>query len=353
MKSHLDRALQDCEIYSQRLKLIVSSRNLFSVGGELLEEYSDGGSDDLVAKELDYPLKDKPNYWVELLRRYVKDDSCENARNWVEILGSCNGLVCISPDEGTLFLFNPCTRESKRIPHPPSCQGPGVTSFGGLDSLSVYGFGFDSMNDDYKVIQLACPAVASVYSLKTDSWRRTMDFPHEYNFSESGTFLNGAIHWVVKRENGEKCQCLIATFDLGKEVFWDMPGPDLLDSCKHLFMDFVVGVLDESLCVLHSCSQMHDDFWLMREYGVGESWARLRITISYLCIKPLCFSKNGEAVMDIDGRLVLYNFGDHTCKDLVVHGLPEGDEIEADTYIESLVSPNGYGRNEALVQHQA
>ncbi|CAH8390734.1 unnamed protein product, partial [Eruca vesicaria subsp. sativa] len=127
-------------------KLIISLPNDDMYTLDLLHE----STRDLIAVELNYPLKYK-------LSR----------RDYVEIHRSCNGLICISPDEDIVFLYNPTTGESKRLPDTlPS-------SFEGLRS---YGFGFDHLTNDYKVVRLVCDFThllyATVYSLKYDSsWR--------------------------------------------------------------------------------------------------------------------------------------------------------------------------------------
>ncbi|XVF38570.1 hypothetical protein REPUB_Repub20aG0113500 [Reevesia pubescens] len=356
-KSHLKQTIKNDYFYSQRKRVIISSHNLYSLEYESIGK--DGSFDEnLVALELDYPLKDKPNGLTELLDsakdgfvycERSEDDEfpvmvklnlpcCVNPRNWVDILGSCNGLVCIAPDEDTLFLLNPSTRESKRIPDPPS----GFASNG----LSVYGFGFDFVNDDYKVVKLGCRTVC-VYSLRTDSWRKVGSFPFDDNAYESGVLLNGAIHWMASRGDGADYECVVTAFSLEEEVFSDMPAPDIVDTS----FEFVVGVLNGCLCVLHSRSQMHDDFWVMTKYGVSESWTKLTLSFSYICMKPLCLAQNGEALLEVDGKLLLYNLEDDSYRYLVVHGIPAGDGFEADTYLESLVSPNSFCRSGIQMQY--
>lgn len=353
-KSHLKQTFKDDYFYSQRKRVIISSHNLYSLEYESIGK--DGGfSENLVALELDYPLKDEPSGFAELLDsakdgflycEKSEDDEfpvtvklnlpcCVNPRNWVDILGSCNGLVCIAPDEDTLFLFNPSTRESKRIPDSPSGVVP--------NDLSVYGFGFDFVNDDYKVVKLGC-GIVCVYSLRTDSWRNVGSFPFYDNVYESGVLVNGAIHWMASR--GDGADCVIAAFSLEEEVFSDMPAPDIVDTS----FEFVVGVLNGCLCMLHSRNQMYNDFWVMTKYGVGESWTKLTLSISYICMKPLCLAQNGEALLEVDGKLLLYNLEDDSYRFLVVHGIPSGDGFEADTYLESLVSPNRYCRSGVQMQ---
>ncbi|GMI64533.1 hypothetical protein like AT3G06240 [Hibiscus trionum] len=348
-KSHLRKTIRNDCFYSQRKRVLISSHNLYSL------EYASIGrlDENLVALELDYPLKDKSNGLAELIdsarddflycERGEEDNDefpvmvklnlpfCVNQRNWVDILGSCNGLVCIAPDEDTLYLFNPSTRESKRIPDPPSSFAP--------NGLSVYGFGYDFVNDDYKVVNVGCGTVC-VYSLRTDSWGMVCSFPYDDSVYESGVLLNGAIHWMASYGDEADFTCVVAAFSLEEEVFSHFPAPDIVDTC----FEFMVGVLNGCLCVLHSRNQMRNDFWVMTEYGLGESWTKLTLSLSYICMKPLCLAQNGEALLDVDGKLLLYNLEDDSYRYLVVNGIPEGDGFEADTYLETLVSPNGFFR---------
>ncbi|KAJ9182024.1 hypothetical protein P3X46_006060 [Hevea brasiliensis] len=347
-KTHLDVAFQNKTLFSRRRRIIFSALNLYSVEYESMCSVDDG---DVVAVELDYPLKDNPNALGDVLGSKKNDlvyfkvsededenpvmvkvdvQSSVNPRNWVEIWGSCNGLVCIAPDEDTLFLFNPSTGESKRILE-ESFSGPATCG------VTAYGFGYDSTSDDYKVVRIDTDSSFSVYSSRTDSWRRIGTFPYDCSVYNSGMFLHGALHWVATSREDEDDKYVVSVFDLREELFWGMPAPDVDDS-----FEFAVGTLNGCLCILYSRDDLHDDFWVMREYGVGDSWARFSISLPYICMKPLCLAKNGEALLEVDGRLVQYNLEEDTYKVLGIQGIPVGVGFEADTYIESLTSPNGF-----------
>ncbi|XP_020534180.1 F-box/kelch-repeat protein At3g06240 [Jatropha curcas] len=293
-------------------------------------------------KEHDYAFKNIPNDWFEDEDGNVDTESVDTlcTRNWVEIWGSCDGLVCIliciSPYEDALFLLNPSTGESKRI----------------LDKdtnwPSMFGFGYDSINDDYKVLQIDFGAVVTLYSLKNDSWREMGMFPYYGDIYDSWMFLHGSFHWVVINRKDQKPKYVISAFDIAKETFWEMAAPDIDISCG-----LVTGILNGCLCVIYSWKGMHDDFWVMREYGVTNSWTRLTISLSYIHMKPLGLAKNGEAVLQVDGRLVQCNLEKNSCKEIVVHGIPVGDKVCAETYIESLISVNGYCGSGNEIQMQS
>ncbi|KAF2564557.1 hypothetical protein F2Q70_00016548 [Brassica cretica] len=147
-------------------------------------------------------------------------------RNWVQIVGYSNGLVCMSPADNALFLYNPTTGDSKRLPELAE------------EDHETHGFGFDDLTNDYKVVKLVADSRhvlnASVYSLKVNSWRRICDLNYKRDPGfVAGMNVNGAIHWVFtlqeanKRVVFEKCHCpvklmmfliVIETLSLGNSM---------------------------------------------------------------------------------------------------------------------------------------
>ncbi|KAL0787444.1 hypothetical protein Bca101_003690 [Brassica carinata] len=326
-KIHLDLTLRNDAVHR---KLIVSSHNLYALDLDAIGKRIR----DLLAQELSYPLKEDPIKFDEMIKCHVGENMLKPyRRNWVEIIGSSHGLVCISPCEGALFLYNPTTGESKRL----------ITAAG--EEFQTLGFGFDDLTDDYKVVKLVADGdnvlKSSVYSLKSDSWRwiRDLSYEHKDCFS-SGVTLRGAVHWVFANEN----QRVVLAFDFKTEEFREMLLPGEAEDCGHSYRNFVVGVTNGCLCLVNSCYEVHDDVWVMNEYGVESSWSRIRISLLYRSMKPLCSSENGEEVLlELDGDMVLYNFESHASRYLGIRGVKLSDGFEADAYVESLISPNSYG----------
>lgn len=93
----------------------------------------------------------------------------------LELLGPCNGIICLSLD-GDILLCNPATREFKALPPCINNYLPGLL----INELDV-GFGFDQHLNDYKVVRIVelfydDPFIhhdvkAEIYNLSTDSWR--------------------------------------------------------------------------------------------------------------------------------------------------------------------------------------
>ncbi|KAK1397157.1 hypothetical protein POM88_007020 [Heracleum sosnowskyi] len=91
-----------------------------------------GGDDDATAVEIDDPLK--------------------TLLTGTSVVGAANGLVCVHKKMMTeLLIFNPATRESRKIPSAPR-EFP--RSFQWNES-SLCGFGYDHLNDDYKIVKIA------------------------------------------------------------------------------------------------------------------------------------------------------------------------------------------------------
>ncbi|KAG2321444.1 hypothetical protein Bca52824_014657 [Brassica carinata] len=319
-KIHLDLTIRNDTVHR---KLIVSSHNLYELDLDSIGERIR----DLVARELDYPLKEDPSKFDEMIKCHVGENLLKlnperYRRNWVEIIGSSHGLVCISPCEGAVFLYNPTTGESKRLPEKKKVTG---------EEFQTHGFGFDDLSGDYKVVKLVADGDgdhvlnASVYSLKSDSWRWMCDLSYEHK----DCFSSGIV---------------VLAFDVKTEEFPEMPLPGEAEDCAHSYRNFIVGVLNGRLCVVNSCYEVHDDVWVMNEYGEASSWNRIRISLLYRSMKPLCSSKNGEEVLlELDGDMVLYNFETDASRYQGIRGVKLSDGFEADAYVESLISPNSYG----------
>jgi F-box interacting protein len=255
------------------------------------------------------------------------DESANNAlllenplrRTWlhnrVRIVGSCNGLVCLSADDNTLFIYNPCTRTINNIL--PWCKE-------GASWLGIfYGFGYDEMTHDYKVVKiwrsdLTWPSWNTmIYSLKTQSWKDISHFPSHGPFTH-GKFLNGALHWVDRGSSRD-----IVSLDLGKETYGEFLQPEYAKGSKKL----TLGVLGEWLCVL--CNYYEScvvDVWVMKVYGVKDSWTKLlSITHpndqnsipSYMDVHaPLSISNDGKLLLQLGTKLVVCDCINGSCLEI-------------------------------------
>ncbi|OMO88566.1 hypothetical protein COLO4_20204 [Corchorus olitorius] len=259
----------------------------------------------------------------------------------MEVWGSCNGLLCILASPNIMVLANPSIRETKTIfrGYGPK-RGSLVGSIGG-------GFGYDALNDDYKVVKInPYFFTVEVYSLRKDSWSYIGDFPNKDHMSLNylrGVHLNGAIHWLGLRhdKHGQKHVCITA-FDLTKEEFFQIPTPIVVNE-KWSFYD--LHTVGGCLCITPNLSsvseQISSDFWVMEKYGIEESWRNITLSFSYCELRALDlnFPKSEEALFLVDGRLIRYNLANGSRKEVSIGLNPEDYVInEAFSYAESIVS---------------
>ncbi|GAB4853484.1 hypothetical protein Ancab_017675 [Ancistrocladus abbreviatus] len=144
--------------------------------------------------------------------------------------------------------------------------------------FDAFGFGYD-----YKLLikpgSDVTDQVASVCTASANSLSRVWDFPN-YCFQHlDGCFANGVIHWVAvgydRTEFTDK-SCFIIGFDLGYETCMELQPPISLEGGSGLYAFGVeLGVIEGRL----SYTDSRQGMWIMREYGVEESWTKI-ITFS-------------------------------------------------------------------------
>ncbi|KAL3538609.1 hypothetical protein ACH5RR_001975 [Cinchona calisaya] len=326
---------------------------------------------------------------------------------WIKIVGSCDGLVLVvfepkrwlfddnkeenhhkitlrglfddegGPDIGNdtgsagtnntratnrMFVINVTTWEVVELPNNPLELDP----YDNLDGFTLHGFGYDCLNDDYKVVTLtsypssggfcssSCDVddsdiLVDVFSLKTSTWKRKRScFCDLYvPCIGNGVFLNSTLHWLaLRRYEGYGPSVVIVAFNLTSEKFAQVPYPDpnaVGENSLDLNKLFSVG---GCLGLVVSCHVCQIDVWIMEKYGVEESWLPFRIIGNGLssCI-PVCVVGPVEVILQKDGKkFIVYNLADETWKYLVIDGSSDGDLEEfqcgsVTAFLESLVSP--------------
>nr|XP_023926031.1 F-box/kelch-repeat protein At3g23880-like [Quercus suber] len=209
----------------------------------------------------------------------------------VQIAGSCNGLLCLayvgnfSSFDNGIYLWNPSIRKFKRLPDSR------------LGRLGCHwfrlGFAYDSENNDYKVVRISrylpkglpppMPDEIEVYTLSSDSWRRvgmslrTNVLVFDNNFQIP--LVSGALHWislVLEGEGGHKGE-VIMSFDLNSEKFSMLVMPDGSYSTRRSQRSLAL-FKGKLACIAFGITDQHGyhySMWVMREYGVLESWNQL------------------------------------------------------------------------------
>ncbi|XVF62746.1 hypothetical protein PTKIN_Ptkin09bG0033000 [Pterospermum kingtungense] len=268
----------------------------------------------------------------------------------VEILGSCNGLVAVfsfvNVSTKNLFIWNPSAGDYKKLPEP--CPSVHITY------RYIYGFGYDSISDDYKLffgskLGPNIPINTAVFSLRKNSWRMNEN-PHDdhnYYFKPPGVFVNGALHWLIKG-NKSFGRTEISAFDLNRDKFNVLSVPH---DCIKLI---ALGIVKDKLGIIFSDSGLlATEFWVMEDYGNYGSWTK------FLRINTNLFGRYGflEAFY-ISESHVLYR--DENCSNLLKRYDAQEENVkefliaagyEAIAYRESLLSPNFYCNHGADERH--
>ncbi|XP_024200252.1 F-box/kelch-repeat protein At3g23880-like [Rosa chinensis] len=154
----------------------------------------------------------------------------------------------------------------------------------GEDSHSLplfHGFGYDYNSDDYKVISVLYQSKTAtfksmIYTLRTNTWRRIQDYPLSASLTKKcATFVSGALYWLVRRiVNIDAVTKVIISLDLISEAYMEVPQPDYgTNTC---YDQYGVGALEGCLCLLvcNITSRAQNELWVMKEYGVKESWTK-------------------------------------------------------------------------------
>lgn len=258
--------------------------------------------------------------------------------DWTYVVGSCNGLVCLACYDGRTFLWNPTTRKSRRLPKVSKHK----------HAHTVFGFGYDDTEDDYKVFTVVGDSryEVSVYSSKCDCWRTSNgDFPFTKDFISRGQFANGAVHWEFSTEKMERKmeKKIIASLDVKTEAYREVCQPKYGDD----LIRWSLGTFGQSLSIL-SRHETCADFWVVKEYGAEEySWTKL-FTLPFpwmypQLVKPICSCVSGDIMILIESLIGLCNpeegpVGTNSAK----YKNPSDStfrETMVYTYVESLVSP--------------
>ncbi|XP_075095031.1 F-box protein CPR1-like [Nicotiana tabacum] len=264
-----------------------------------------------------------------------------------QLLGPCRGLIVLTDSE-SIVLFNPTTR-NYRLLKSSNFNCP----LGFYHDIKGVGFGFDSVVNDYKVVRVSevigDPPFndfnvrewrVGVYDLITDSWRNLdhvdQQLPNLCWYPCSEMFYKGAVHWFATKD-----MVLILCFDLSTEIFRNMKMPDTCD-----FIDgkcYGLVVLDESLTLIcypnpgsvPKQGKELTDIWIMKEYGVNESWVK-KYTIRPLPIEsPLVIWRDHLLFLQSkSGLLITYDLHSEEVKEFNLQGFPKSLRIAI--YKESL-----------------
>lgn len=293
------------------------------------------------ATNLGLVLKADELYWVDAatfsspLRLHHPID---DGGGGVEVLGCCNGVLALLNSSGVVALWNPSTRRYRKLPisHPEHFPFPvGVFEF------STTGFGYDSVNDDYKFLRMLpgrkddilslCPDV-KLYSVKAKTWKTVNGFPSYYGYQAGiGIFVNGALHWLVCQEPNS--YCFIVGFDLVTEEHREVLLPFYQDGRFYIKLVELGGCLSlvKNYRPEHKNSE-RAEIWVMKEYGVQESWTKLfsvvpsDVSAAFDYALPVLHLKSSDqVVMNLGGeKFAFYDMERKRIENVTISGTPNG-----------------------------
>ncbi|KAL6184285.1 hypothetical protein ACLB2K_045689 [Fragaria x ananassa] len=274
-----------------------------------------------------------PTRFQSLADRFpIRELTCPSElKSNIVVLGSCNGLVVsgkfqysIVP-QGRLYcdflislvIWNPSTGFFRKIPSPSFLIGMEKLAYEKqirFVNRVYYGFGQVSTSDDYKLVVM--PKIGDlmevhVFSVKANSWKVVKTpylWPYPLWSKERGTHSNGAIHWVSQHEPVifEPRVNVFYAFDLASEEFREIPLPVLVHNEYSLRLRMTLVrtpvLLGGCLCVMFRDYDEYHDIWVMKEYGVHESWVKLfrfRAHDSTYHWNPIFIAEDGTVVISV------------------------------------------------------
>ncbi|QHN75874.1 hypothetical protein HN51_053519 [Arachis hypogaea] len=259
-------------------------------------------------------------------------------RNY-KVIGSCNGLLCLLfNDVGIntcVRLWNPCTG----LLTAPSVE---CGNF-----LSVRGFGYDHVNDKYKLVVIVKHTgkyTTRIYTFcRNPSKRAIQGIPFgSIKGDGKGVFVPGTatLNWI---RSHAILGCLVFSLDLVKETFSEFSLP-LNDPNDKTFIFPQLCVLWNCLAYCFNHEKTHWFVWVMKEYGVPKSWTKLAVIPCHPCLsnyhfRPLYIWGNNILVaVALTSKIVLFNLDNGSFEFPVLKPTPSIG-LYVFIYHESLVSP--------------
>lgn len=305
----------------------------------------------------DYPIRNQLHF-LQLSDQKVRRIDTPFAVSMPEfsIIGSSNGLLCLIntlfPE--SIYLYNPFTRDHLDLPKDYDFQ----------DQIIVYGFGFHPVANDYKVIKIAYytnlrglnprynrqESRVQTYSLSKNMWENKGVVQYRLEkWSSPGVLVSGRLHWVSRwgKFNGRMGRTIIS-YDLSDDSFHTIANPGCVSGPFGRWASCNLAALDGRLCAAVPVPPGHGafDVWIMKEYGVSESWVKeynvgvyypvsmisrelersfciWRNVLGKKLVRVLCVLRSGEVVLEYrGGGLVCYDPESGSFKELVYPGMP-------------------------------
>nr|XP_023926068.1 F-box protein CPR1-like [Quercus suber] len=216
---------------------------------------------------------------------------------WPKLVGSCNGLLCFSARDWVYFL-NPSIGKFKAVSPAPSSSS---ASF----YLAETGFCYHSETNYYKIVTISyylagTPPQAEIYSINSGSWKRLHPpFAPDILLFNIHTdlflapFVSGALHWMAYVREGGNARPFILTFDVNVEKFGMMETPFAVirsNLCPRVFKG--------KLALTEKGDPLFFNVWVMKEYGIHQSWTKLFVVPFHRVERFNGYSDNGLLIVE-------------------------------------------------------
>ncbi|KAI8010811.1 F-box protein [Camellia lanceoleosa] len=241
-----------------------------------------------------------------------------------EIVNSCNGLLCLCY-KSVICVCNPILGETNQYKVIRFFIERVVESINPITELKTY-------RDDPK---------AMIYTIGDGLWRNLGSVPYYLKNRSFNSFVNGALHWLnFTCDSPDFIRC----FDFDSEEFWVVLEPPEFGLRKEFSDHIRVGVLRGSLSIYDFSSPLRMDIWLMKDYGIKESWSKELVIENGIgrrgnldCYEPIMILKSGEILMLVNkDALKMYNPRLGKFKKLNTYGIKS--EFNATAHVPSFVS---------------
>lgn len=295
-------------------------------------------------------LEDKPDHHDvhhdPLIRSEPKFGLQDTLDLW--LIGSVDGLVCLwrySVDEAT-YICNPVTREYVLLPDNNYIR----KSY----AIVIYGFGSVASTKQYKVVRFyqgnypseegSYISECAVYTLGEGQWRCLGHVPFLVGGRQTGVSVNGNLHWLAYERDNVNSHELVCAFDMETESFQLNASAESAPLGDHEYYVRSLGILRGCLCVCDNTSESEFVIWVMKDYGLKESWTK-EVVIRENHARPLdemvhvlkVFMDGSILMLFRDDFMFTYHPGTKTVQELEIFRDPSRGIFDAMLYVPSFI----------------
>jgi F-box interacting protein len=208
---------------------------------------------------------------------------------------------------------------------------------------AVLGFGFSPKSNHYMVLRITRKKLTYPISILRsegeicifgdNEWKSIGEIPFPDCKKFFGVSLNGALHWILNLDDYEDAD-LICALDIDSKKIRPMSPPN---GFRRDTTEMTLGVLRDCLFICDSMTLYNLDIWVMKEYGVKDSWTKeiviaktsLPSNLQNSFLQPIMVSKDGEVLISSDSNVFVWY--DPGSKSFTKVTLPSrvGSEFEA------------------------